>query len=204
MVQGLLCKATFATDAVHELELVAAAGGASLYKPAEAIGVRIEADVGQRAHAEEGVSYPGVTVVPVHAPAGSLGERGGRGRGHGPGNVVHQGLYNERGAEDVGLVGAVVTHVGGPFSPPFDGVFQSLIQLRVFGGRGTVVVQHLGGHGEYRESAALPGSYAHYAFKAVISGRRNLRVAGDEEPIVAADGAVDVHAFLSDPGLIEP
>src|SRR5919202_3202101 len=201
-------KAAPAPHAVHDLQLFGVTGRAALYEALESLGLRGEADLGQRAHAEGGVSDPTVAVIPVAAPPRGLGQRGSGGGRDGPRRGVGEPFKGHSRTYGAGSVWAIELGLRGPPAPPFNRLLKAAVQLVRMGHLGWIVVQNLWVYRDNRDANPLAGPHRKRSFQIMVSRRGKLWVSRDHERAIPADDAIAIGFFVAQPRLelsvIEP
>ena len=188
----------------HDLQALRRPRRAAFDEPSEGRSLPGIADGGERAHAEDRIADPTVPVVPVPAPARTLGQGGRRGGDHGPGRRIRQRLERERGPERGRPVGTGEASPRRPAVPPVERLLEAAIEFLGVRRRRRIRVELRGLDIDQRRAEALSGVDRHTGTQVVPVGEHKVGLAEDEQGIVAADGAVEPGAFAADPRLERP
>jgi hypothetical protein len=143
-----------AFEAIHDLDLIGAAGDGAEEPVLPGGSFFVVAGGGHSEKGEGGVAEPAEAVVPVARAAEALGKRGGDGGDLTAGGTKGHGLEGDEGALDGIGVEAVVLELRGPVAPEVFGIFEGALGAE---GAGIGLVRLAPGEGEPCAIALVDG-----------------------------------------------
>ena len=190
--------APLAADAVEDLEIAGAGGGAPLDEAPKRVGLRLVAEPGERAGGEHRVAHPRVAIVPGARAVGRLRQRRRRGRHDRARRRIRKRLDDERGAQHARFVDRADARAPRPCAPGVDRPLQPAVErLRL--GRVGAGVELLGRPILEQQPHPLARPHRRPGRERLLVVGRERRVAPAQQAVVAADQRVDAGAVVADP-----